>query len=115
MIRLNISTTLAASGMMLLCLAACTPGTQGYNRIMEGNGNLRVQPATSPTHDYDVYVRNVLDIGYDPSDKATRDRTALSMLSTQCPSATVVGETTINTGEWLGGRQSMTYIVQVKC
>ena len=106
---------LIAGSILVVLIAGCTPGTQGYLRNMESYGNLRVQPSTVATHDYDVYVRNVLDIGYDPSDKATRDRTALSMLQAQCPTGRVVGETTINTGEWMGGRQSLTYIVQVKC
>lgn len=100
---------------LVTVLAACTPGTQGYIRNMEGHGNLRVEPSNNPSYDYAVYVRNVIDIGYDPSDKATRDRTALQMLNTQCPTGMVVGETVVNTGEWMGGRPSMTYIVQVKC
>lgn len=108
--KIAIGATLAA-----LLLTACTPGTQGYIRNMEGHGNLRVEPSNQPGYDYAVYVRNVLDLGYNPSEKATRDRTALQMLKTQCPSGFVVGETVINTGERLGGRESVTYIVQVKC
>lgn len=106
---------LLGAASVAVLLAACTPGTQGYIRNMEGHGNLRVEPSNQPGYDYAVYVRNVLDIGYNPSDKATRDQTALQMLQTQCPTGSVVGETIINTGEWLGGRQSLTYIVQVKC
>lgn len=111
-----MKTALAASTLAAaLLLSGCMPGSQGYIRNMESYGNLRVEPSNQPGYDYAVYVRNVLDIGYDPSNKATRDQTALQMLKTQCPAGTVVGETVINTGEWMGGRQSATYIIQVKC
>lgn len=106
---------IAAFCSITVALSACTPGTQGYIRNMESYGNLRVEPANSAEYDFNVYVRNVVDIGYNPSDKATRDRTALQMLKNQCPAGRVIGETTINTGEWLGGRESLTYIVHVKC
>lgn len=104
-----------AAVALALPLAACTPGTQGYIRNMESHGHLRVEPAYSSDYDYNVHVRNVLDIGYDPSDKATRDRTALQMLENQCPTGSVVGETVINTGEWMGGRPSETYILHIRC
>lgn len=95
--------------------SACTPGSQGYLRNMESYGNLRVDPSQSPDYDYVVTVRNVLDFGYDPSKKEVRDKVALQMLETQCPAGRVVGETAINTGQFLGGRPSMSYAIQVRC
>lgn len=107
--------TAAGFALLAITLTACTPGTQGYLRNMEGYGNIRVDPSPVPGYDYVVTIRNVLDLGYDPSKKDVRDRTALQMLATQCPQGKVVGETVINTGEWLGGRPAMSYAVQVQC
>lgn len=95
-------------------LSACA-GTQSHLRILEKDNALRVDPSQNPNYDYVVSLRNVKDIGYDPDNKATRDSTALSALSAQCPSGRVVGETVISTGTYLLGNASRTYAIQVKC
>lgn len=109
--KLRIATFLAAT----VLVTGCTPGTQGYNRLLESNGDVRVEPSNQPGYDYTVYIKNTVDFGYNPSDKPTRDRVATQMLASQCAGAKVVGETTINTGQYLGGRQAITYLVQVDC
>lgn len=95
-------------------LSACA-GSQSYLRILENEGAISVAPAFADDHDYVVSIRNVLDFGYDPDDKATRDRTALQFMSAQCPRARIVGENVIATGAWLGGRPSRTYQIRIRC
>jgi len=97
-----------------LFVAGCA-GSQTHLRLLEAEGALKVAPASVPGHDFDVSIRNVIDVGYDSDDAATRSRTALQLLESQCPSGAVVGETTINTGAYLLGRPSNTYVVQIKC
>lgn len=101
--------------VMTAFLAACTPGTEGYNRLLEDQGAVRVEPSNKYGYDYTVYIRNIIDIGYDPSDKLTRDKLAIQLLANQCEGARVVGETTIKTGYFLTGRPAITYLVQVDC
>lgn len=100
--------------VLALILSACA-GSQTHMRVLEADNALNVMPASSPTHDFVVSIRNLKDFGYDPDDKATRDRTALQALETQCPAGRVVGETVINTGTYALGNPSRTYAIQVKC
>jgi hypothetical protein len=62
-----------------------------------------------------VSIRNVIDIGYDPDNKATRDAAALRVLAEQCPNGRIVDETVIKTGRFLTGRPARTYAIHVKC
>lgn len=84
-------------------------------RNMESNNNISVAPSGNHDFDYIVTVKNVLDIGYDPSVKAVRDEAALKMVRSQCQTARVVGETSMQTGTWMGGRPAISYFVQVDC
>jgi len=95
-------------------LGGCA-GSDSHLRMLEGDNAVRVDPASAPGHDYVVSIRNLKDFGYNPDDKPTRDATALRMLRTQCPNGRVVGETVINTGQYLLGNESRTYAVRVKC
>lgn len=95
-------------------LASCA-GSQSHLRVLESANALSVAPAQAAGYDYLVSIRNVKDFGFDPDDKATRDRTALQALETQCPKARIVGETVMNTGTYALGNPSRTYAIQVKC
>lgn len=95
-------------------LAGCA-GTNVGNQSMLANGSLSVQPSQGQSYDFVVSLRNVKDFGFDPDDKATRDRTALMVVKDQCPGGRVVGETVINTGTYLLGNPARTYAMQVKC
>jgi hypothetical protein len=97
-----------------LGISGCA-GTQSHLRTLEQINALSVAPASSPTHDFVVSIRNVKDPGYDPDNKATRDATALSALKTQCPAGRIVGETVVDTGTYALGNPARTYMVQVKC
>lgn len=109
--RLAIAVWAALAG---IGVSGCS-GSQSHLRLLEADNALSVAPANSPTHDFVVSIRNVKDIGYDPDDKATRDRTAVQAMQAQCPSARVVGETVITTGTYLLGNPARTYAIQIKC
>jgi hypothetical protein len=100
---------------IVVALAGCA--TSGaYHQMLQTNGAMHVDPAPPGVgYDYVVSLRNLVDIGFNPDDKATRDATALSLLKTQCPAGSVVGETIINTGTYATGRPSLVYALQVKC
>jgi hypothetical protein len=105
---------------LLICFAALATGacagTQSHLRLLEKDNALNVQPAPPGLpYDFVVSIRNVKDFGFDPDDKATRDRTALQALQSQCPAGRIVGETAINTGAYALGNASLTYSLQVKC
>lgn len=104
----------AFAGVALLALAGCA-GSQGHMRLLEQDGALRVSPSANPAANYTVSIRNIADVGYNPDDKAVRDKLALDYLRTQCPSGRIVGETVLETGEYLLGRPARTYAIDVKC
>lgn len=101
--------------MAAVALLAGCAGTQSYLRILESSNAISVAPASGPGHDFVVSIRNIKDIGYDPDDKPVRDATALQMMRAQCPAGRVVGETVLNTGAYMLGNPSRTYLVQVRC
>lgn len=104
-----------ASVILLSLASASCAGSQSHLRILEAAGDVRVMPSATPDADYTVSIRNTVDFGYNPDNQATRHETAVGLLKAQCPAAHVVGETMISTGEYLGGRPSNTYIIQVRC
>lgn len=99
-------------------VAAGLAGCKGEDlrlRSLEHDNALRVEPSSTPGADYVVTLRNLIDIGYNPDDKPTRDAVALRTLREQCPRGQVVGETVIATGTYLDGRPSRTYSMRIKC
>ncbi|WP_045837131.1 hypothetical protein [Hyphomicrobium sp. 99] len=99
---------LFASMALTACAATEKPGLQNSNAIS-------VTRAQSPDYDFVVSIPAAQSSGYDPNDKETRDRTALSALKDQCEAPQVVGETVITSGTFLLGDQSRAYAVQVRC
>lgn len=95
----------------LLLLAGC----QSQMRVLEAGGNIRVERSTVAGSDYAVHIKNALDFGFNPDDRANRHKWALDYLKTQCPGGRVVSEDEIVTGQYLTGRPSKTYAVYVKC
>jgi hypothetical protein len=103
-----------AAAIVAAGLSGCA-GTDTQIRMLEQSNAVRVEPATTPDANYIVSVRNLIDIGYDLDDKATRDDLALRMLRTQCPGGQIAGETAIDTGTYGLGRASRTYAIKVRC
>jgi hypothetical protein len=103
-----------AGALLIGALTGCYNGPVGL-RLLENGNALRVDRATASGYDYVVSIRNVKDIGFNPDDPATRNGVALSVLGDQCPRASIVGETVINTGAYLLGDPARTYAIQVKC
>lgn len=108
--RSNLVAAVSSAMLVLGCA-----GSQSHLRLLEKDNALSVTTAQSSLYDFVVSIRNIKDIGYDPDDKPTRDRTALQALNSQCPGARIVGETVINTGTYALGNPSRTYAIQVKC
>lgn len=100
--------------MMCVGLAGCA-GSQFHARMMEQEGVVSVMPANSPDADFTVSIRNQQDFGFHPDIKENRDRIALDYLRSQCPAGRVVGESMVNTGQFLTGAPARTYFVRVKC
>jgi len=97
-----------------LCALALV-GCQSQMRMLESGGALRVEKSNSPGSDYVVYIKNSVDFGFTPDDKANRDKWALEYMKTQCPAAQIVSEDEIATGTFGTGRTSKTYLVYIKC
>lgn len=95
----------------LLLLAGC----QSQMRMLESSGDIRAEPSTVAGSDYVVHLRNTLDFGYNPDDKANRQKTALALMKTQCPSGRIVKESVLNTGTYGFGRPSRVYSIYIKC
>lgn len=104
-------------GVMILissALLGCA-GTDSHLRLLERENALRIEPAQNRHFDYIVRMSNVVDIGYDPDNKTTRDETALRAMKTQCPNGKIVGEDIIEKGAYAIGRAAREYLVQIKC
>lgn len=84
-------------------------------RMMEAAGQIRVEPSTLAGSDYVVHMRNVVDIGFNPDDKANREMWALNMLKAQCPAGRIVKTSVINTGTYGIGKPARNYSVYVRC
>ncbi|MBX5268537.1 hypothetical protein HJB99_07580 [Rhizobium sp. NLR17b] len=99
----------------ILVLSVALAGCQTQMRMLETSGDLRVEPSTVAGANYVVHMRNTLDFGYNPDDKANRDRIALSYLKTQCPAGRIVKESVIATGTYGLGRPAKVYSLYVSC
>ncbi|MGO8093234.1 hypothetical protein [Rhizobium leguminosarum] len=100
---------------LVLVLSVALAGCQTQMRMLEDSGDLRVEPTSVAGADYVVHMRNKIDFGYNPDDKATRDRVALNYMKTQCPAGRIVKESVIETGTYGMGRPARTYMLYVKC
>jgi hypothetical protein len=100
--------------MALTLLGGCA-GSALHDRMLEQGGDVTVMPASAPSHDFIVSVKNTVDFGHNPEDRATREAIALRIGKAQCASASIVGETSIVRGEALIGRPHRTFFIQVKC
>ena len=95
-------------------LAACA-GTESHIQTLEYFQEYRIDKVDASDHDYKVYLSMRPDLTYDPTIKEQRDSYALLGLKRQCPNGRVVGEETIQRGQFLSGRPMGTYILKVKC
>lgn len=97
-----------------LALSGCA-GTHAHREMLMNQGAIALRSSERPGVDYVVSIRNVVDIGYNSDNPQTRKETAVALAEPQCPGARVVGEKPIRTGEYLGGRPSYTYELDIKC
>ncbi|MEH7903989.1 hypothetical protein V7794_22600 [Rhizobium laguerreae] len=100
---------------LVLAFSITLAGCQTQMRMLETSGDIRVEPSPVAGADYVVHMRNTIDFGYNPDDKANRDRFALNYLKTQCPVGRIVNESVIQTGTYGLGRPARTYSIYVKC
>lgn len=93
----------------LLSLAGC------QTRLLEQEGNIRVEPSNQAGSDYVVHLQNLVDFGFNPDDPANRHKWALDYIKGQCPNGRVVGDRSIDTGSFATGRRARTYFVYIAC
>jgi hypothetical protein len=92
-------------------IASC----QNQMRILENSGVIRVEPANREGSDYVVHLRNMVDFGFNPDDKANRQKWAVDMLRSQCANPQIVEEIVIETGSYGIGGKSRQYSIFMKC
>lgn len=92
----------------------CAARTDMHLRMLERQSDLRIEPAQNQNYNYVVRLSNVLDLGYDPDIKRSRDETALRAMRAQCPKAKIVGEDVLEKGSY-GLRPAREYLIQIKC
>jgi hypothetical protein len=107
-----VQRTLIVVGSILL--SGCA-GTDTQLRLLERENALRIEPISGKPYDYTVRLSNVIDFGYDPDNKETRDDTAMRAIRAQCPAGVIVGEDIIEKGTYAIGRQAREYLIQIKC
>lgn len=97
-------------------LGACTVGSRSQVQLLhEADSILSVIPSHEAGYDYVVSVENIVDPNFKPDDKQSRDRIAVARMKKRCPLAEIVGETVIESGQWLSGRPKRIYAIQIKC
>lgn len=90
-------------------------GCQTQMRMIENDGALSVEPTNDKGANYIVKMRNQVDFGFNPDDRASRHEWALRYTNVQCPSGRIVSESSIETGTYATGRKSRTHFVYVAC
>jgi hypothetical protein len=107
---------LAAALASTAWLAACVD-TQEQLRTLEEYGGISAAPSNgAPDYDYTVIIRNLRQVGVDPTLKADRERLSSAFLGSRCPNHRVVGETELATSNpMLDRSRSKDYAVRVKC
>lgn len=93
----------------LLVLAGC------QTRLLEQQGNIRVEPSTLAGSDYVVHIQNLVDVGFNPDNPENRHMWALSYIKGQCPNGRVVSDRSVATGTFLTGKPARTYFVYIAC
>ena len=96
------------------CLFGCV-GTQSYLRLLESNGTVRVDSADDKSYDFKVSVKNLVDFGWNGDNKADRLKTVVMMFGNRCREVSVIDEIPIETGTYLTGKASITWVMKVKC
>ena len=93
-------------------LTACTT-SQPYLRILESTGDVRIDAtrrvAIRLRHPHSEHRRYKLEI------PAQRQELALEIIKPQCPAGTVISEDVVDTGEYLLGRPSRLFVLNVSC
>ena len=95
-------------------LAGCA-GLQSGAPAAQEDEPISVQPSQSAGYDYLVIVRNIRNLGFDPSDQAARGTAALSALKSQCDTPQIIGETVVKSDRYFQGDQARSYEVKVRC
>ncbi|WP_310619699.1 hypothetical protein [Flexibacterium corallicola] len=105
----------AVAFLSLMFLVGCA-GSPTYMRMLERDGTIRIDSHPEAiNYDYVVSIRNIVDIGFNPSNKETREDVALKYVQQQCPSAFIVNEEVIEMGKYLTGRDARSYKIFIKC
>jgi hypothetical protein len=108
---IKLAAGLAAAGL----LVGCASTSDFYLRQLEASGVVRIDISEVPGYDYKALIRNVIDLNWSGDEPADRRKVVAAMLTAQCNGIEVVDEQPLDTGAYLGGRRSITWVMRVKC
>lgn len=101
--------------ILLTTLITGCAGTQFFLRQLETSNALRTEPSDSPSYDYKVTVKNVIDFNFDGDKREDRQKLLEDMFLGQCKSVEILDETKIQTGTYGTGRPTNYWTMKVKC
>jgi len=108
--KLNFTFILILAFFLIGCA-----GTQSHLRVLEANGAIKVDVSDSKEYDYKVVIKNSVDFGWDGGKEEDRIKTVQMMFKDSCSSVDVIDQTPIKTGTYLTGKESVTWVMKVKC
>jgi hypothetical protein len=109
----NMLTRLFLS-VFVICFCGCA-GTQSYLRILESDGTIRTDIADNDSYDYKALIENRIDFGWDGGNREDRLKTVNLMFQDSCREVKVLDETAIKKGQYLTGKEAITWVMKIKC
>lgn len=104
--------TIVAITLVFLCGCA---GTQSHLRILESGGDIRTDIANDDSYDYKVFIKNTVDFGWDGGNEKDRIKAVNLMFKDSCKQTQIVDQIPIRKGEYLTGKEAVTWVMKVKC
>lgn len=97
-------------------LTGCAAGSESWvNAQMGSGGNIAIDEVDATKGLYRVSVMNVVDFGWDGDDSQDRLQAAKVAMEKMCQDATLVSETKIPMGNYLGSRVRNKYAMTMRC
>lgn len=90
-------------------------GTHSHLRILESSGDIRTDISDADTYDYKVFIKNTVDFGWDGGNEQDRLKAVNLMFKKTCKKTQVIDQIPIKKGEYLTGKEAVTWVMKVKC
>ena len=111
MMNINVVLSLVFS----IALVTGCAGTQTHLRILESGGAIRTDISDDDSYDYKVFIKNTIDFGWDGGREADRIMAVNLMFKNTCRKIEIVDQIPIRKGEYLFGKEAVTWVMKVKC